>query len=318
MRIMDKMRVIVVTLLLLLGVGLVSSAKPRVIVLANSIDYELASEFFGFLGNNGMDIVHVSAADFEQYKQEKFIVILGGPDAYDGVGGVVQEVLTPDEQEYLRATGNRRMFTKTNVWTTGQRISVIAGSDRNQTKFAHVENRAQLNDEIQQDFEAQQAEIESEPKDLSISGGYQELLELEGVTVQLKSKFTPVYIDPHFGEVSSVELFYLHYYGPDRQKYFDLIDNYAPSDKFYTKMEIYIHNTLDEPMDFVLILQDNTSDYYTPYVKNRYVLGLGSSSETTKTVYFHPVTSGEKRDFTLTFVLYGKDSEDKRTYEIKW
>lgn len=128
-------------LLVLISSGFVSGAKPRVIVLSNSIDYELASEFFGFLGNKGMDVIHVSGNDFEQYKEEKFVVILGGPDAPEGVGEIVQGVLTADEQDYVRASGNRKMFTKTNVWTNGQRVSVIAGSDRDQTKFAHVENR---------------------------------------------------------------------------------------------------------------------------------------------------------------------------------
>ncbi len=92
---MDKTRVIVVTLLLLLGVGLVAGAKPRVVVLANSVDYELGSEFFRFLGNKGIDVVHVSATDFEQYKQEKFVVILGGHEAYEGVGDIVKGILTP-------------------------------------------------------------------------------------------------------------------------------------------------------------------------------------------------------------------------------
>ncbi|MFQ5975667.1 MAG: hypothetical protein ACE5J5_05075 [Candidatus Hydrothermarchaeales archaeon] len=185
---MRKGIIIGVVLLILISSGFVLGAKPRVIMLSNSIDYELASEFFGFLGNKGMELVHAKASDFEQYKEEKFIVILGGPDAYEDVGDIVQGILTPEEQDYVRASGNRKMFTKTNVWTNGQRVSVIAGSDRNQTKFAHVENRDNLNTGIQEDFQTQQAEIEPEPKDLSISGGYQELLELEGVTVQLKSQ----------------------------------------------------------------------------------------------------------------------------------
>ncbi len=141
MRIMDKTRVILVTLLLLLGVGIAAGTKPRVIVLANSIDFELATDFFGFLGNMGIEVIHSTAGDFEQYKEEKFIVILGGHEAYEGVGDIVKGILTPQEMKYIWTQGNRKMYVKTNVWTNGQVVRVIAGSDRYQTKKSHEENR---------------------------------------------------------------------------------------------------------------------------------------------------------------------------------
>lgn len=117
--------------------------KPRIVVLANSIDYNLASEFFGFLKNNGIEVINTNAQDFDRYKTERFVVILGGPDAYEGVGSIVQSpgLLTSDEQNYLRTKGNRKMFVKTNVWAQGQKVYVIAGSDRIQTQNAHFENR---------------------------------------------------------------------------------------------------------------------------------------------------------------------------------
>ncbi|MFQ6135632.1 MAG: hypothetical protein ACE5PM_00425 [Candidatus Hydrothermarchaeales archaeon] len=120
--------------------------KPRIAVLANSIDHDLAPDFFEFLKNKGMETIHVTAADFEQYKNEKFIVILGGPDAYEGVGEIVQQLLSLEEQEYLRVEGNRMMYVKIDPWglLSGQRVSIIAGSDRDQTKQAHVDNREKV------------------------------------------------------------------------------------------------------------------------------------------------------------------------------
>ncbi len=117
--------------------------KPRIVVLANSIDYNLASEFFGFLKNNGIEVISTNAQNFDRYKTEKFIVILGGPDAYEGVGAIVQSpgLLISEEQNFVRTKGNRKMFVKTNVWTQGQRVFIIAGSDRYQTQSAHLENR---------------------------------------------------------------------------------------------------------------------------------------------------------------------------------
>ncbi|MEE9176476.1 MAG: hypothetical protein V3U19_09925 [Thermodesulfobacteriota bacterium] len=115
--------------------------KKKIVVLANSIDFELASEFYGFLGNKGMEVVHSTAADFEQYKEEKFIVILGGPDAPEGVGPIVQEVLSEAEQNTIREAGARKKYVKTNMWTQGQRVTVIAGSDRQETKNSEDENK---------------------------------------------------------------------------------------------------------------------------------------------------------------------------------
>lgn len=125
--------------------------KIRIVVLANSIDYGNAESFFGFLKNIGIDVIHSTAADFEQYKNEKFIVILGGPDAYDGIGEIVQEILTEDEQNAIREKGNRKKYTKINPWKLrpGQRVTILAGSDRIQTKKSHEENKEEVSTEVE-------------------------------------------------------------------------------------------------------------------------------------------------------------------------
>lgn len=113
--------------------------KPKVVVLANSIDYSLAPDFFVFLQNKGMEVSRITATDFDEYRDEKFIVVLGGPDAPEGVGEIVQEYLTQPEQNHLRLKGNRYMFVKT--LDRGQKLFIIAGSDREQTQRAHEEYR---------------------------------------------------------------------------------------------------------------------------------------------------------------------------------
>lgn len=104
-------------------------AKPGIVLLANDIDYALAQEF-------------------DARKEEKFIVILGGPDAYDGVGEKVRKALAAEEQNHLREKGNRKMYVKTNVWRKGQVVYIIAGSDRDQTRKAHEENREKLDKKV--------------------------------------------------------------------------------------------------------------------------------------------------------------------------
>ncbi len=155
---MDNSRVLLVTLLLLLGVGFVAGAKPRIVVLANSIDFELASDFYGFLGNKGMEVIHSNATDFEQYKEEKFIVILGGPDAPEDIDDIVQDILSLSEQNAIREKGNRQKYVLINPWgrKKGQRVTILAGSDRNQTKKSHEENQDAVSTEAEEAFEPEE------------------------------------------------------------------------------------------------------------------------------------------------------------------
>ncbi|MCS4541398.1 MAG: hypothetical protein HY929_03600 [Euryarchaeota archaeon] len=138
---MQKSVFVTLTLLLLCGASLTSAAAPKIVVISNLIDYNMALDFFGFLRNQGIDVIRITAADFPNYQTEKFIIILGGPDAYNGTGDIVRQALFSDEQNYLRTRGNRKMYVKTNVWVTGQVIIILAGSDRDQTKRTHIENR---------------------------------------------------------------------------------------------------------------------------------------------------------------------------------
>jgi len=149
---------------------IVGSAAPRIVVLANDIDYDLAGDFFGFLDNKGLEVVRATADNFEEYKTESFIIILGGPDAYDGVGGIVGEILSEYERDVVRTAGNRRMFVKTDPWglKSGQRVTVLAGSDRQQTKSAHEENRGL----VAQDVESRASTPEksqTEPREVQIN-----------------------------------------------------------------------------------------------------------------------------------------------------
>ncbi len=142
------------------------NVKPSIAVLANSIDYELNPEFLNFLKNKGLRVTRVTTDVFDQYKNENFVVILGGPDAPAEVGDVVREVLTNYEQNAIREKGAKKMFVKTNVWTLGQKVMVIAGSGRDQTKASHQENKDKLYEEIKSSNQLTPTQ-EAHPKSLS-------------------------------------------------------------------------------------------------------------------------------------------------------
>lgn len=105
-------------------------ALRSVVILANDIDWQLKGKTLAeSLQKVGFQVIHVYAKDFDKYKTERLIIILGGPKAYDGVGEVVQEVLDEKEQEFV-IEGKQRIFVKANVWTKPQLVIVIAGEDR--------------------------------------------------------------------------------------------------------------------------------------------------------------------------------------------
>lgn len=114
----------------------------RVVVLANSIDGDGASEFYGFLGNNGMEVVVVDASNFSEHSWEKFIVILGGQNSPEGVGDIVGELLSDkEEQTLIVSSASRNMFVKPNVWRKGQVVRIFAGYGKEQTKASWRENK---------------------------------------------------------------------------------------------------------------------------------------------------------------------------------
>ena len=73
------MTVILVPFILIVAVSVLAEETPsenKIVLLANSIDYPLATEFHGFLRNKGIEVIYSTASDFPNYENEKFIFIL--------------------------------------------------------------------------------------------------------------------------------------------------------------------------------------------------------------------------------------------------
>ncbi|WP_297464288.1 hypothetical protein [Thermococcus sp.] len=103
---------------------------PEVVILANDIDWGIKGKLLqGQLEALGLKARRVTADEFETYKDSRIIVILGGPDAYDGVGTYVRQVLSLKEQNAVRSS-ERGIFVKADVWGSGQVVIVLAGKDR--------------------------------------------------------------------------------------------------------------------------------------------------------------------------------------------
>ncbi|MBU7013772.1 MAG: hypothetical protein HXS52_02385 [Theionarchaea archaeon] len=115
---------------------------PKAIVVANDIDFSRASSLVGFLEDNGFEVIRVTASNFEEYKSEELIIILGGADALDGIGAIVRSVLDEREQELTRL--GIRYFTEIDVWAPNQRVFIFSGRDRDETREAHTQHRGKI------------------------------------------------------------------------------------------------------------------------------------------------------------------------------
>jgi hypothetical protein len=116
--------------------------RQNVLIVANSIDMDLATDFQDNLKNSNFNPTFVSASEFTPSMQSdnRLIIVLGGPDAPEGIGEIVQGLLTDTEMNTIRQDGSQTMYTKTNPYTdrftSQQKVIVLAGSDRTNTQIA--------------------------------------------------------------------------------------------------------------------------------------------------------------------------------------
>jgi hypothetical protein len=130
-----------ISLCLAIPHGSAAQEKRQLIVVANDPSYELASAWVNFLNTESVPFTRIIPSDFEKYKKEKNIVILGGPTEPEGVGEIVKQALTKEEQDYVSEQGHFRMYIKYNVWAPEQNVMVFAGSDRQAASQARQVSR---------------------------------------------------------------------------------------------------------------------------------------------------------------------------------
>ena len=123
--------------------------KLKVFILSNAIDWGLQGEALKvFLESNRIDAQRIFPSNFDSYKNEAIIIILGGPDAYSGVGYIVTQVLDGSSINYLRTEGAYNVFLERDIFTAKQLIIVMAGNDRDLTAKTVVENKNLILDYI--------------------------------------------------------------------------------------------------------------------------------------------------------------------------
>jgi len=139
---MKKTLFLSITLLMFGIMNMQANAQSDgVVVLANSTDYAEAWGLVGFIQKNEVSVFRAVPQNFNKYKNEKHIIVLVGPSSKEGMEPIFEKALTPDEQAFLKTSGNRKMYYKKDIWTSGQEVLVFGFSDDTQIKPVLVENR---------------------------------------------------------------------------------------------------------------------------------------------------------------------------------
>jgi hypothetical protein len=126
-----------------------ADASPwRVVVLANTVDGGQASGFYKFLEDEGIAVVKTDSNAFEPIRGSQDVVILGGQNSPEGVGGIVSKLLSEDEKKSLLLPGSIESFVKENIFSSGQKIHVFAGYGTEDTKAAWIKGMEELKDSI--------------------------------------------------------------------------------------------------------------------------------------------------------------------------
>ncbi|KYK34451.1 MAG: hypothetical protein AYK18_04150 [Theionarchaea archaeon DG-70] len=118
--------------------GSLKLATSTIVVVTNSIDYSY--ELIEFL-EQYFNVICINAEEFPFYRHHTYFVVLGGPDAPDGIGEMVQNILTAEEMDYLRTSGGYNFYMHTEL---GKVYFFLAGFDRDQTRAAIANLRTNI------------------------------------------------------------------------------------------------------------------------------------------------------------------------------
>jgi hypothetical protein len=123
-------------------IGELGRREFKAVLLSNPVDNLLATELILFLRDHGYQLSLTDASDFFLNKKEDLIIILGGHNSPEGVGEIVEGLLTEDEKNALLTDENSsQMYVKENVWSR-QKIIIFAGYDQYDTRKAWKDNMA--------------------------------------------------------------------------------------------------------------------------------------------------------------------------------
>jgi hypothetical protein len=123
--------------------------RGKVVLLANSVDSELNRGFIGSLKSEGIEVAEAKAEEFTTLRYADCVIVLGGHHSPEGVGEVADTLLYSDEKENISLKeGAKLKAVRENVWTLKQKIFLLAGHEKEDTRDAVKEYGDELINEL--------------------------------------------------------------------------------------------------------------------------------------------------------------------------
>jgi hypothetical protein len=141
--------IIILAVVAILSLALASMAMAQdLIVVASKATYQDAQKWADFLNSQDVPLKHVTPGEFASYKNEQYIILMGGVDEPDGIKDLLKAALSDKEFELISKEGNKKMYMKSGVWGEEQEIIIFAGSNRAASEAARKENKEEWWNEI--------------------------------------------------------------------------------------------------------------------------------------------------------------------------
>lgn len=118
---------------ILFSLAPLTMAEERVALVSNSIDIDMNPTLLPLIRSNGIAVDYFGEQDGD-FKDYKYIIVLGGPDAIGHTGAISGNILLDSDQTKLRNGGQYLMHESEDLFKAGQKVFVLAGSDRDYTR----------------------------------------------------------------------------------------------------------------------------------------------------------------------------------------
>jgi rhodanese-related sulfurtransferase len=124
-----------IMLILIAACSSAQSQTPQITILANSIDLPLSQGYIVTLNALGYGTQTITAADLPSHQGDPFIIILGGQHSPEGIGRIVDGLLTQKEKDaVLASSSSKTAVIIPSLWTGRQKIMIFAGYGKEQTR----------------------------------------------------------------------------------------------------------------------------------------------------------------------------------------
>lgn len=106
-----------------------AASAADLIVVATQPTFAKAGPWVDFLKSKEVPVKNVAPSDLASFKDEPYVVLMGGMDEAGGIKSLAEKALSKSEFEWIQKAGNNTMYLKYDVWYGGQEVMIFAGAD---------------------------------------------------------------------------------------------------------------------------------------------------------------------------------------------